>query len=296
MTRPAARRLSAVALLALAGAGLGAGGCVNQESYDQLREANSALKARNQELLDQNKALQQSMNDIQGRVGTGDKTVDELQRLVNEYRAQLAASNNRLKDLEGKFGQLGFGPLDPATDAALADLAARHPDMLSYDSGKGMLRFTSDVTFNSGDFTLNSAAQGTISQLGRILLDTPSAAQYDVVVVGHTDTQPVSQRPGRRFTNNNELSAFRALSVHNALVSAGMARQKVMFAGFGESRPAVPNNPNGNTPQNRRVEVYLVKSTFGGLEATAPTERPAARTTPTTTTRPATGAAPEIMK
>lgn len=294
MTRSRLARVCLSLLLGGVGfAAASAGGCVNQESYDQLRETNAALKARNQELLDQNRALDASLNDLRGRVGTGDKTVDELQRLVAEYRDQIAKQNARLRDLDARFGQLGFGPLDSATDAALQDLAAKHPNMLSYDQAKGMLRFTSDVTFDSGDFTLRGEAQQTIAALAKILLDTPSAAQYDVVVVGHTDTQRVSQRPGRRFINNDELSAFRALSVQNELVANGMGKHKVMFAGFGESRPAVANNANGNTPQNRRVEVYLVKSTFGGLEATAPTAAPSA---PQPASTPSKGAAPDIMK
>ena len=89
--------------------------------------------------------------------------------------------------------------------------------------------------------------------------------------------------------------AFRALSVHNEPIANGLARHKVMFAGFGESRPAVANNPNGNTPQNRRVEVYLVKSTFGGLEATAPTAGPSGAA-PAAPASPGKGAVPDIMK
>jgi flagellar motor protein MotB len=32
-----------------------------------------------------------------------------------------------------------------------------------------------------------------------------------------------------------------------------------MAGGWGEFRPAVANNANGNTPANRRVEIYLAK-------------------------------------
>lgn len=297
MIRSRFARLLSIALLGGAGlAAASAAGCVNQESYDQLREANNSLKARNQELMDQNRALEASMNDIHGRVSTGDKTVDELQRLVAQYRDELARANGKLKDLDNRVSQLGFGPLDSATDAALADLASKHAGMLTYDQAHGMLRFTSDVTFDSGDFTLRGEAAQTIAALARILQETPSAAQYDVVVVGHTDTQRVSIRPGRPFTNNDQLSAFRAISVQNELVTNGMAKHKVMFAGFGESRPAVANNPNGNTPQNRRVEVYLVKSTFGGLEATSPTVTGGGGAPKAPATTPSKGAAPEIMK
>jgi hypothetical protein len=41
----------------------------------------------------------------------------------------------------------------------------------------------------------------------------------------------------------------------------------MMAAGWGEYRPAVTNTPSGNTPQNRRVEIFLVKSA-GSLPGT----------------------------
>ena len=40
--------------------------------------------------------------------------------------------------------------LDPATDQALRDLAAQYPDLVVYDPDRGMIRFTSDLTFGSG--------------------------------------------------------------------------------------------------------------------------------------------------
>ena len=61
-------------------------------------------------------------------------------------------------------------------------------------------------------------------------------------------------------------------------MGAGLSTQKVEFAGWGENRPAVTNGSNGNTPQNRRVEVYLVRSTLGSMgggNMPAPAKAPA---------------------
>ena len=45
---------------------------------------------------------------------------------------------------------------------------------------------------------------------------------------------------------------------------------RLLVAGWGESHPAVPNSASGNTPQNRRVEIYFrPESVAGGTTVTS---------------------------
>jgi len=266
------------------------GGCVNQDSYDNLRASNDALKARNQELMDQVKALEDARRQLLEQYRRGDLTLDEAQRLIAGLEAELKDREARLADLNKRLEGLASGPLDAETDAALQDLAAKYPNILSYDAAKGMLRFTSDVTFASGSSDLTGEARTTIDALAKILRDLPSAQQYEIRVVGHTDTQAVTQRAGRAFNNNVELSAFRAMSVRKQLVSTGLPQNKVEFAGWGEFRPATPNTANGNTPGNRRVELYLLKSVWDKAMPSMPAPRAPAgprAAAATTTVKPA---------
>lgn len=264
-----------LALAVLAG-GLGVGGCANQDRYDAVVEANRSLQARNSELAEQLRQCQEASDTLSGRIGAGDRTLADANATNARLRQELADRDAQLKSLSERLGGIQFGPLDEATDRALADLAAKYPGVLTYDSARGMLRFTSDVTFASGSFELTGQGQQTVAELGRILQQVPTAGQYDVYVVGHTDTQRVRQAAGRRFINNDELSAFRAISVHNALTGAGVAKNKVMFAGFGDSRPVVDRGANANVPQNRRVEVLLAKSTLGMAGGNSAAPAPAA--------------------
>jgi chemotaxis protein MotB len=159
-----------------------------------------------------------------------------------------------------------FGDLDPATDSALQALAAQYPELFVYDSETGMLRFKSDLTFDSGSDVVKSEARSALGQLATIL--NGPAAQYDIRVVGHTDAQRVRQVAGRRFKDNLELSAFRSISVRNVLVGAGVAATRVEFAGRGEFDPIVPNTAgSGNTQENRRVEMFLVRPLRRGVPA-----------------------------
>jgi len=270
------RQFLAAAVLSSLTLGMaGLSGCVNQESYDNLRAANDALTARNQELMEQVKALEEARRQLLERYRTGDISIEDAKRLIAQLEAQIADRDRQLADLSKRMEGLAVGPLDEATDKALADLAARYPNILTYDSARGMLRFTSDVTFSSGSFELTSEASSSISALTRILRDLPSAQQYDVRVVGHTDTQRVSPRAGRPFQNNLELSAFRAISVRNEMVKDGMGQNKVEVAGWGEFRPSTDNTASGNTPANRRVELYLVRSNWDKAMPRLPAPRTA---------------------
>lgn len=293
MMRPTARPFVCSLALVTPVALLSLGGCVNQDAYDGLQAQNRALQAQNQELLDRNKALDEANRELMARIGKGDMTEQQMAALIAQLQDELANKNKMLSEFDGRFKDIQVGTLlDPQTDAALKEFAARFPHLLSYDADRGMVRFNSDITFASGDFTLTPSAKQAIGEFARLLRETPSAAQYDLRVIGHTDTQPVRQIAGRRFRDNDELSAFRSISVANEFSANGMPRQRVEFAGFGSSRPAV--NQTGNVPANRRVEVYLVKSTWNGttLPSTPVTAQPVA----TTPVKPATTRTPDIMK
>lgn len=284
-------------------------GCVRQDQWDDLNRTNQALRAQLQQAEDQREQDRRTLEELRRAAAAGQATADQMKALAEAERKAREAQEAKNAELMAKMGSLNFGGLDPQTDAALATLAERFPNILSYDPKRGMLRFASDLTFASGSFELTSEAQNTIGELGRILTSIPEASQYDISVVGHTDTQPVRATASRRFVNNTELSGFRAMEVRKALIAGGLPPERVEFAGFGENRPAVENSPNGNTPANRRVEVFLRPSTFGGLKAT-PISRPAGGTTaparpagtgrtptePAAPTGPKPRPSPEIMK
>lgn len=260
-----------VKLSVLAGLAAMMTGCqVNQDTYDNLLNAFNAQKARNVELTDENTALKATIDELRRSLGAGSNAAEDAITMNSRLRAELEAANRRISELDGQLRNIDFKPvmtLDPATDSALAELARQFPDVLSYDSTRGLLRFTSDVTFASGDFTLTPAGREAVRQFARILTTVPSAGQYDILVAGHTDTQRVRILSGRKFENNAELSAFRALSVREEMNKTGVEPWRTGAVAYGETRPAVANGANGNTPQNRRVEVYLTKGNYAGLKA-----------------------------
>lgn len=264
-------RARAIRAAAIITAGAGLTGCVSQGEYDKLWETNRSLTdqlQRTQSNLDacraQNAALTGSAGDASGVIAN---LTSENERL----RDQLSQSMQAMRDLEGRLGGLELGRLDPTTDRALANLARQFPDLIVYDADRGMLRFSSDLTFASGSDQVQSGGADALARLATVL--TSNEAQgYDVVIVGHTDSQRISASTAQRHPTNMHLSAHRAISVRRVLGDRGVAWERIQAAGWGEHRPAVPNNPNGGTAENRRVEIYLVPSSWSGPSGSSATQ------------------------
>ncbi len=250
----ATRRIVVLGLLAG-----GLGGCVSQQEYDALYENNRSLEERNIELVAQLEEANTTADRLRGSQGNCSDLLSQRDQDISRLRQQITVFQQANADLESRLNSLELGRLDPTTDRALANLAARFPRQIQYDADRGMLRFASDLTFGSGSDQIRDEATETIAALAEVLNMT-EAEPYDVVIVGHTDSQKISSGTAQRHPTNMHLSAHRAISVRNELAGLGIDAGKMQVAGWGEFRPAVSNAADGNTPQNRRVEVFLVTS------------------------------------
>jgi chemotaxis protein MotB len=85
------------------------------------------------------------------------------------------------------------------------------------------------------------------------------AADFDVIIVGHTCTRPIARSETKaKHPTNWHLSAHRAISVGFALQKYGYPAERTGVMGYGEYRPVADNATEAGASQNRRVDVYLV--------------------------------------
>jgi len=244
--------------LVLAALAAGSFGCVSQTGMDR---ANEQIRIRDSQIAELKSRIEQLNGELD--ILRGQREDANSLRLALEG-AQ--SDNQRLKELlddaRRQIAELAKqGPALPAAvDAALQELAARNPGLMTYDPKRGMIRFASDLTFDLGKATVKSDAAASLNQLAAII-NTPLAQPYDVRIEGHTDDVPVTNPANKaKYEDNWGLSAFRAIAVQRVLKSAGVAPQRMIVAGRGEFHPLVPSQGPKGTRANRRVEIYLVPS------------------------------------
>lgn len=274
-----------------AAAMFGFAGCVSQGDYDGAVE--TARGAQNGKITAERERdeARAAADLMRNQLTRNEAALAELRDQNSQLRKALEDAGISLKDLQDRIGRVEFGPLDAQTDEALRALAAQYPDLIVYDPERGMLRFASDLTFDSGSDAVKDTARSSLEALARIL-SSGTAASYEVHIIGHTDSQRITSSTARQHPTNVHLSCHRAISVRKELSGMGVAPDKMLAAGWGEFRPAVENNANGNTPQNRRVEIFLARSTATGLST--PIEPMTTRAAPERTAPPTRQ--PEISK
>jgi len=235
------------------------GGCISKAEFDKCVRRNGiqqerieALEAAQEtEKLRADKILQE-FDLYRKQSGLSALKIEALQ-------SALAAKSAEIERLLNQVGQIAL-PLE--LSSALSDWAAKSGgDLVSYDESKGIVRFKSDLLFDKGDDTVQTAFLGPLEELSRIL-NMEAAKEFDVLIVGHTDDLPILRSETRaKHPTNWHLSAHRAISVQRVFAEANLPSTRLAVMGFGEYRPLEPNKPNqkGN-PMNRRVEIYIIPS------------------------------------
>ncbi|MEM8756657.1 MAG: OmpA family protein [Planctomycetota bacterium] len=236
-----------------------AGGCVNQRKYDQLEAQFFASQDRNAQLAGENEQLRNALDTQNDSSRNTLTAVSGLEAENQQLRQRLSETNTLLEQLDSEVRSLAL--IDPSFDQALRALAERYPGVIIYDSDRGMLRFASDLTFASGSDRVRDGARQTLTALADVV-KTRTDGEYQLEIIGHTDAEPISAGTAQRHPTNTHLSVHRAIAVKGVLTSLGLPSNRVLVAGWGESRPAVPNNVGGNTPQNRRVEIFFRPSSL----------------------------------
>ncbi|MGD1915911.1 MAG: OmpA family protein [Phycisphaerales bacterium] len=272
MTRRLFQHARPLAIAALGGLLVSTlGGCVSQGRFDASERDNRLLR-------EQLAQLEQERNSYQGQIDNARRLRQEAEGAAQQANSALSGAQGDLTAMEAQLLALGESldtvalmGLDRRTDQALRNLARKYAGRIVYDPDRGMLRFSSDLTFASGSDAVTTEGQESLADLAEIL-KAPEATGYELEIVGHTDSERISSRTAQRHPTNMHLSAHRAISVLPQKITKNLPANQISAAGWGEHRPLVPNSSTGGTPQNRRVELFIRPSTSGqrGGFATVP--------------------------
>jgi chemotaxis protein MotB len=223
-----------------------------------LKMRNAALNKRKADLESQVQAmtleLQQLKTQLAEAQQRGGINIEALQQKIAALEAYLGKKDELIARMREQC--LGGVTLPAELSTMLEEFAAKE-EMITYDASKGIVKFKSDLLFKSGSDVVLPAAAVAVKSLCTIL-NSKEAAEFDVIIAGHTDDQPIRYAKANHPTNWH-LSVHRAISVLNIMSASNVAQSRMSVRGFGELRPIAPNEPgNKGNPQNRRVEIYIV--------------------------------------
>ena len=153
--------------------------------------------------------------------------------------------------------------MPPAVVAAIEDLGQKYPGLFTFDKEKGLFRFNSDITFDSGSAVVKPEAKAALTKLAEIL-SVDSVKDRMMTIVGHTDSDRVRKadtiarlKQLGKSQDNMGLSEARAEAVSVVLRTGGVDAGRVATLGKGDTAPIADNNSPAGKAKNRRVDIYL---------------------------------------
>jgi len=169
----------------------------------------------------------------------------EAQRRARELREQAAAERERAQQ-ERSRTEVAEGRIAVAQDR-LTELRQSFAELKPRLTDRGLVLTLGEVLFGFDSANLKPYTQRIMERLADFLQTHP---KYTQKIEGHTDSVGTA-------TYNLQLSRARAQSVAEALLSRGIARERISVEGFGETRPVASNETETGRRENRRVEVVI---------------------------------------
>lgn len=132
--------------------------------------------------------------------------------------------------------------------AAALDQAITNPNIQIVNRGSYLqVVLPEGILFTTGSAAVSGAAQNDLYAVSRNLNQYPNSR---VEVIGHTDNTGTAAL-------NADLSQRRAQSVASIIAAGGVASNRIVAVGRGETQPVAPNTTDQGRAQNRRVEIII---------------------------------------
>jgi len=130
----------------------------------------------------------------------------------------------------------------------------------------GRIGISGNVLFALNSDALQPEGRQLLKSLAGPLAAYLQARDEIIMVSGFTDDRQIREG-NRRFADNWELSAQRALTVTRVLIDEGIPSSSVFAAAFGSEQPVASNADAEGRSRNRRVEIApMPRSSHAGAQ------------------------------
>ncbi|MBC6696876.1 OmpA family protein [Hymenobacter puniceus] len=132
-------------------------------------------------------------------------------------------------------------PAGAAYSEVVKDIQLRKLDV-------GVKVVLNNIFFDFDKATLRKESTGELERLQKLLTETPALR---LEISGHTDNVG-------NAAYNKDLSQRRAKAVVDYLVAKGVTKDRLTFAGYGDTQPVASNTTKAGRQQNRRTEFKVI--------------------------------------
>jgi len=216
---------------------------------DAQKSATSRAMAQVELLNQQIAALRRQLGAIESALEASEAKDKESQAKLADLGQRLNLALARRVEELGRFRSEFFG--------RLRTILGTRPDIRVVGD---RFVFQSEVFFDAGSAAVRPEGKSELDKLASALTELekqiPADLPWVLRIDGHTDVRPIASS---QFPSNWELSAARAISVVQYLISKGISPQRLVAAGFGEFQPLDPAQNEDAYRRNRRIELKLTE-------------------------------------
>ncbi|MDM1510072.1 OmpA family protein [Myroides odoratimimus] len=269
--------------------------CVTRKLYNELDQQYKDALAENEQLSSELDLMNSSNTDLENIKRQLAAQLKELQQERSNLNAEIAAAQNKLRDLEKSYNNLEQHSAETlkaeaarlakakteleeksrrvaelesilaANDKQMRTLKDNLSNALNAFEGRGLtieqkngrvyVSMENKLLFKSGSWTISDEGKEAVVELGKVLADNPDIT---VLIEGHTDNDKILGNLGDGVKTNWDLSTKRSLTIVSILEQTPQIdKRNLTAAGRSEYAPLASNNTAEGKAKNRRIEVIL---------------------------------------
>jgi outer membrane protein OmpA-like peptidoglycan-associated protein len=141
-------------------------------------------------------------------------------------------------------GEMGPNPVDVPVDCPL------EPALVEVTANE--ITISQQIQFQVDSAIILAESDGLMHEIADTLIKNPRITRVEIQ--GHTDSSGTAEY-------NQKLSEARALAVRDWLTGHGVPAERLVAAGYGDTRPLIPNVTKALKAQNRRVQFIIMEQT-----------------------------------
>jgi len=196
------------------------------EQVGQLKQARAELESSKAELESSKAELEKVRADLASELGQQRKELEQFKQAQQELSHRLEA--------EMKKGQV----------------------LIRQANGQLVVDLVDKLMFDSAAVELNESGKDVLRRVAETLRSMPDKL---IMVAGHTDNVPISDKLVDTYPTNWELSTARATGVVRFLQDeCKIPGERLAAVGYSQYRPVGTNRNHRGRRRNRRIEVILM--------------------------------------